>query len=289
MANIQQLCFDGSTEFWLKIRAAISSPTKIGVFSDDGLIYVVMSNNMKMVPFVRKKEELFSTTINRVSKKYRVIINGQFYGLSNTGKADALIGNDPVDPVHTTPEGLIINNGKIIGGRSAPQMFYIANYWKSCPQYRFNSGTVPTNSSSGVGGCGPIIVNGLPYGALNTFSNGVVGKTRGQPIPKNKPYLTQRSNNTFAAYVKRPPYTGKTIIALSTLYNALFILVQPHSISGMSLPFIRDKLKISNIDNAVFLDGSDSSLLVVDGEFITKAGENKDETNIVGIGFGINV
>lgn len=284
MISIKPLSIDGTTEFWQKIRTAISI-SKIGVFSDNGLIYVVMSDKVKMVPFVRKKEELFNTTIKSKSKKYRVIINGQFYGVSKSGIADAMWGNDPIDPAHTTPEGMVINNGKIIGGRSAPLMFYIANYWKTTPRYTFDSGAAPTKSSSAIGGCGPIIINGIPYGEVNQFSNGIAGKITGKPIPKNKPYLTQRSNSTFSAYLKKPPYTGKTIIAHSSLYNVLFTLVLPHGASGISLPQVRDKLKTSNVNNAIFLDGSDSSLLVVDSEFITKAGENKDETNVVGVGF----
>lgn len=288
MISIKPLSIDGTMAFWQKIRTAIST-SKMGVFSDNGLIYVAMNDKTRMVPFIRKKEELFSTTIKNQSKKYRVIINGQFYGVSKAGIADAMWGNDPVDPFHTTPEGKIINNGKMIGGRSAPLMFYIANHWETTPRYTFNSGVVPAKSSSAIGGCGPVIVNGMPYGESNNYSGGVLGKEKGEPIPKNRPYLTQRSNNTFSAYLKRPPYTGKTIIAHSSLYNVLFALVLPHGASGISLSQVRDKLNKSNFNNAVFLDGSDSSLLVVDGEFIAKAGEDKDETNVVGVGFEFGI
>ena len=287
MLAIKQLSIDATAKFWASVKTAISV-SKMGVFSDDGLIYVAMSDKAKMIPFVRDKEELFSTTINEHSKKYRVIINGQFYGVSKAGIADALWGNDPVDPMHTTPEGRVISNGKLIGGRPAPLMFYIANHWQSMPRYTFNSGAAPTASSSAIGGCGPVIINGLPYGQVNTFSSGVVGKKKGEPVPKNRPYLTQRSNSTFSAYLKRPPYTGKTIIAHNALHNVLMTLVLPHGNSGVSLPLIRDKLRSANFNNAVFLDGSDSSLLVVDGEFVVRAGEDKNETNVVGIGFEVS-
>ncbi len=63
------------------------------------------------------------------------------------------------------------------------------------------------------------------------------------------------------------------------------VIVQPHAVHGISLEDVRDKLLGIGVDNAVFLDGSDSSLLVVDGNFVTHAGDNKDETNTIGIGF----
>lgn len=286
MASIKPLEIDGTDKFWQKIETAILAD-KMGVFSDNGLIFVAMSDKTKMKPFVRKKEELFSATIKEQSKNFKVIINGQFYGVSNAGIADALWGNDPVDPKETTAEGRVITDGKIIAGRAAPLMFFIANHWKSTPRYTFNAGSAPTKASSAVGGCGPIIINGLNYGEINQFSGGVVGKIRGEPTAKNKPHLKQRSNSTFASFITRPPYTGKTIIAHHPSRNLLFVLVLPHGAAGVSLPQVRDKLKKSNFNNAVFLDGSDSSLLVVDGKFITKAGENKDETNTVGIGFEI--
>ncbi|MFC1750981.1 phosphodiester glycosidase family protein [Pseudomonadota bacterium] len=284
MAAIKPLVIDGSTGFWSVVNAAVSN-SKLGLFSDDGLIYVAMSDMTKMVPFVRDKEELFSSTMNRHSKKYRVIINGQFYGLSNMGKADALMGDDPVDPSHTTPEGLVINDSKVVGGRAAPKMFYVANHWTSSPTYTFNSGSAPKSASSAIGGCGPVIINGMPYGETNKFAKGIVGKQRGEPIAKNKPHLKQRSNSTFSSFLTRPPYTGKTLIAHNAARSKLFALVLPHGASGISLVGVRNKLKKAGFENAIFLDGSDSSLLMVDEAFIAKAGSNKDETNTVGIGF----
>ncbi len=284
--NILPLEIDGTPKFWQTINTAITS-SKMGLFSDNGLIYVAMSDKSKMVPFIRKKEELFSATINSYAKKFRVIINGQFYGVSKSGILDALIGNDPVDPKHTTPEGRVINNGKLIGGRDTPLMFHIENNWKGSPAYKFGFGAAPLKSNSAVGGCGPVIINNLPYGEVNKYSKKVAGKIQGEPSAKNKPFLTQRSNSTFSAYLKRPPYTGKTLIAHSSLRNTLLTLVLPHGATGITLPAVRDKLKNAGFNNAVFLDGSDSSLLVVNGNYIASPGPDKNETNVVGIGFEV--
>lgn len=286
MATITRMAIQNTPEFWQRVKASTNS-NSIGVFSDDGLLYVAANDTIKMVPFIRNREELFETTIAReyTSKKFRIIINGQFYGLDNSGKADAFIGHDPVDPGSTTPEGIVILNKARIGGRAAPMMFYIANRVKEKKRYIFGYGNTPTNVTSGVGGCGPIIIGNLPYGVQNKFKSGVAGILTGMPTPKNRPFLIQRSNSTFSAFTRRPPYTGKTIIAYNDFHKVLFVIVQPDAAHGISIEEVRDKLISIGTNNAVFLDGSDSSLLVVDGKFLAHAGENKDETNTVGIGF----
>jgi hypothetical protein len=82
---------------------------------------VAMSDSIKMLPFVRNKEELFETTVvnSNNKEKFSVVINGPTYGLTHTGKLDALIGSDPVPAKETIQEGQIIRDGKIIGGKSS--------------------------------------------------------------------------------------------------------------------------------------------------------------------------
>ena len=53
----------------------------------------------------------------------------------------------------------------------------------------------------------------------------------------------------------------------------------------MSLTKFRDKLIRAGFDNAIFLDGSNSSMLMVEGIFYSSQAASKDKTNIVGIGF----
>ena len=77
-----------TADFWVRILAAIHE-SNIGLFSDSGLIYVAMSDAIKMEPFVRNKEELFTETVTSAvaSNKFRVVINGQFYSLTQMGKS----------------------------------------------------------------------------------------------------------------------------------------------------------------------------------------------------------
>ncbi len=50
---------------------------------------------------------------------------------------------------------------------------------------------------------------------------------------------------------------------------------------------LRDKLHNVGIDNAVFLDGSDSAMLFYNNTFMIRQGPNKDETNTIGVGFSV--
>lgn len=52
----------------------------------------------------------------------------------------------------------------------------------------------------------------------------------------------------------------------------------------MRLPDVRDKLLDAKFDNAVYLDGSDSSLLRINGEFIVSDG-SKSQNNMIGLNF----
>lgn len=102
---------------------------------------------------------------------------------------------------------------------------------------------------------------------------------------KYAPFLTQRNNNTYRAFAQSGPSTGKTVIAQSKANGRLIIISQPHGATGESLDTIRDGLLSQGVENAVFLDGSDSAILHADGTDLVTAGPNKDTTNTVGIGF----
>lgn len=206
--------------------------------------------------------------------------------MTNAGLIDSLIGDDPIYPKETLPEGKIIKGGKVLTGRATPKMFYVANYPAARRRrYVFGYGVAPKNAQGAIGGCGPLILNSMPYGEINKFSNEIKGRQTGEPIPKNKPFLTQRSNATFRAANQLHPTKGKTIIAHSQIYNKLLIIVLPDNKMELTFTDLKDKLLSIAIDNAVFLDGSNSSLLMVDGKFLATADQNKDETNTVGVGF----
>ena len=72
---------------------------------------------------------------------------------------------------------------------------------------------------------------------------------------------------------------------LHSIKKKLAILVHPDSSGDMSLTHFRNKLVKAGFDNAIFLDGSDSTMLMVEGKFYSKQASSKNKTTIIGIGF----
>ncbi|BCD96233.1 phosphodiester glycosidase family protein [Marinagarivorans cellulosilyticus] len=278
--------------FW---AAAIKRmPAKKYLFAKDGTLnYVVFDDSVQMEPFVRTQEVMFETTAAAASKanRYLATINAQVYDITTAGMMDYAIGDDAVAPSNIVPEGIAVFGKKVIAGRAAPLNFYIANTkapLSGSRPYRFGFGAAPTSVDSAIGGAGPIIINGLPYGTQNRYKAGAkLGKKVGQPIPANAKNLTQRSNATFTAFTKHDaaPRTGITAIAHNAKEKKLIIIVHPDNSGDLSLRTLRTKLLSIGCDNAIFLDGSNSSMLMVEGTFIARQALSKNKTNIVGIGF----
>ena len=282
----------------LQYELSLSDPNfwanaKDGFFIDSNIetYLCLMPKNSSMDPIIRTQEELFEDTVNRESSNYDIIINGNMYTVTDAGLWDAAVGHDPIPAEETIPDGYIISKGKLVSGSDANQMFYLAyNSSNSSNPYEFGFGNPPSNSTSAIGDLGPLIINGLKYGIENLYSQGVPegAPQIGEPDAKYKPYLIQRSNLTFSSFMnKKDPYgnCGKTIVACNSTRSKLLILVQPDGKNGLRLDNLRDKLYDLGFNNAVFLDGSNSAMLVVNGDIWSRQQEDKDETNIIGLGF----
>jgi exopolysaccharide biosynthesis protein len=64
------------------------------------------------------------------------------------------------------------------------------------------------------------------------------------------------------------------------------VLALPHGApTGITLDDLRDKLAGVGVENAVFLDGSDSVTFYTKGSLLISPGKNKDRTIPVGLGF----
>jgi len=280
-----------SSTFWKDISG------KSGTLQKDGALrYVVLSHSANMKIIRRTREELFSATVNREGAGMAVVVNGNYYDVSTAGKMDALAGSDPVPATATTVEGRLISNGGLLAGRSAPQMFYFAQ--QAMPfvgniQSTYTTGfgdPQPTGGLTAIGGVGPLIIGGLHYGIGNRYKSGAPAgaPAAGAPSAAAQPFLTQRNNNTFKASENLNPATGKTILASCTAKQMLLVGVQEHGATpGIRHSQIRDRLAALGFDHAVFLDGSDSSMMMVKGTWVVRPGSNKDETNVVGVGFSV--
>ncbi|MBU8543037.1 MULTISPECIES: phosphodiester glycosidase family protein [Roseomonadaceae] len=258
------------------------------------LRYLVMDHSVKMVPLIRKKTELFLDMLRRDGARMNACINGSYYDLSFLGSLDAAFGTDPVAANKTTILGQVVSNGVLVAGSTEPERFFFAQMrvpTTNAPGWTFfaGAGDPPKNASiiAAIGGLGPLIVEGLRYGDGNKGRPGTTGlPLRGDPGGQLSKSLIQRNNNTFISVEKRPPTTGKTILASHSRLKKLLIAVQPDGVlPGQSYTTLAEQLLALGFDNAVFLDGSDSATLMVNGALEVQPGGNKDETNTLGIGF----
>lgn len=273
--------------FWTLIE-----PHHGALMEDGSLRYVMLTHQYQMKPLLRTREELFTATLLRAGTGLKVCVNGSYYDVSTAGLADVAWGNDPVDPAATTLLGEVHVLGTRIAGGSQRQRFYIAQVKAAAPSgigwtYRVGFGDPPAGVLAAVGGLGPLLWDGLRYGAGNLYSAGTIGPVSGEPPAFLRSKLIQRNNENFRSANSRPPATGKTVIASHTAKQKLLVAVQPHALApGQTYAWIAGRLVDLGFDQGVFLDGSDSALLMLDGKLVIRPGEDKDESNTLGVGFG---
>lgn len=291
LSDAKPISIQDVTAFWAHLAGA-SSHQNVGFFRitylGSGPLYVIsLHHSVRMIPFVRSQEELFAATAKRASKlqKLRVVINGPTYGLTTTGKFVAFAGSDPVHPSETLQEGRIVYNGKIIGG-SRSDMYFVRNDNCETQKFKFGRGSAPTKADAAIGNLGPLIINGVPFGPINRYNPPVPGApSEGEPEAAQAKSLIQRSNRRFVAMSQQSDRVGKIALGYRADKAQLIILVQPHDTAGISIMKLRDLAVKLGLDSAGYLDGSDSVMLMIDGNPLISQASNKNETNIVGIGF----
>jgi hypothetical protein len=272
------------------VRVLDNTPSGSTVYTDGDLHYVVMSRQTKMRILLRQDDEYFTTFVDREAPKagVEVLINGNYYDVNKTAKFWGVLGTSSAAD-NTSPEGHLIQDQVLLDGNSQPNRFYVAQRFAERWEFGFgNPGTSQTRCA--VGGLGPLLIDGLKYGDGNKYRAGASAgaPATGEPGPADRPYLTQRNNENFNDYHKQGARRGKTVIGYASSDGKLIVLHQRESAAtGISLEDLRDKLWNAGVDNAVFLDGGNSSLLWVNRVWHTKPGANKNYTNIVGIGFDI--
>lgn len=298
-----------TANFWINANAFVG---RLRV--SDSLHMILLQSSARMSVIRRNTTEYFTHAAPRLAGSARVIINGNFYALTRSGQWSAVTGSDPVDPAETTSLGRLVDNEVAIGGVVSRQMFNFAQVRRSqtpgpllrpeplpcvaplttCPdsyayEYQANFGPAPTGAwvQSAIGGLGPLVIQGLKYGNGNRYRAGAPGSppATGAPPANAQPFLTQRNNNTFISAAGRSVSTGKTILASSSEKEKILIIVQEDGSSGQRLDHIRDRLFDLSFDNAVFLDGSDSSCLWFGGSWRIRPGNSKNETINSGVAF----
>ncbi len=281
--------------FWSNAASTVGR-----VQTDGSLKYILLDKTYRMMPLIRNSSITFTDFLMSDSdaRKCKIIVNGNFYDLDLAGKFS--VGMRLADnPRDTLIEGQVVKDGQVVAGDSRPQSFWFGlmmvptgDAWSWT--YAAGKGDPPTGGGvlAAIGGVGPLIVGALRYGIGNLYKPGappdVSEPPTGQPPDAVMPYLIQRSNATFAAANILSPETGKTILAYCSQMRTLLVAVQPHGVGpGQTHDRLAMALAQRGFESAVFLDGSDSATLVVDGEVLVKPGDRKNDSIDVGIGFYI--
>ena len=281
-----------SPGFWSVAERSIGS-----LLTDGSLNYVVVDKTFHMVPLVRKSKITFTDFIltDADAKACKVVVNGNMYGLTKTGWASAVIGAD--DPADTLIQGQVVSDGKLIAGDSRPESFWfgqvllpLTDSWPWA--FTAAKGDPPKERATvaALGGLGPLIISKLQFGTATLYRPGAPPGTPepavGEPPPAARDYMIQRSNATFVDVSRRPPETGKTIVAYCFLKRTLIVAVQKHGDGpGQSHSSIASALAKQGFDTAVFMDGSDSATLALDGKIVVTPGSIKNGSIEVGVGF----
>jgi len=273
----------GGMAFW----SSVSSPGEL--YNDGDVMYVVLDDSATMDLVRRTTKEMFTTTVtNAAARGYLVIVNGLMYSVGVSAWTYRM-GWDPVDPKDVTPNGQLVDSTRVVAGRSAPSMFYIAQGLGPVSAYDFDAGdptAVASNPLAAMGGLGPLIIGGLNYGNGNLY---VPGMTAGPATRDPGPAagnLTQRNNSTYVAMAGRGASCGKTVVARCKAQKKLLVLGQRDGAStGITLDNLRDKLAGVGVEDAVFFDGSDSVTFYAKGSLQISPGKNKDRTIPAGLGF----
>ena len=264
---------------------AVFIKTKVGT-----LFVVEATGNPEMVALTRTSKELFTTFVDREAKRQglKVVINGSFTDLGFWDNVSAAIFSDPLDPSASKPVGEVIEGGKQIAGSSSSGKFYFSQ--NTCGLDRFSSGQgdPPSSSCAAVGGLAPIVVDGLPYGTTNMYSTGVPpgAPATGDVDPKYQKYLVQKSNAMFTALEGRGTTVGKVAVGYSSAKHKLKLVIEADGdAKGIDAEKVRTMFTIDSMDNAVFMDCSNSATLWFDGSFEVRPSQHKNEYLDVAVGF----
>lgn len=251
---------------------------------------VAAVGGVQMVMLVRNRKEYFMDFIAREAKaqQLKVVINGSFVSLSRLTKLWTYgPGTDPLDPSESQTVGQVIQGGKVISGSSSSGKFRFSQ--DTCGVETFSAGQGDPGPAvcAALGGVAPLVIAGMPYGTNNLYRKGVPtgAPTTGEVGVKFKPYLVQKSNAMFTDLQAGGAVLAKTAVGYSSRKKTTFIVVQPSGTIGLDANGIRTVFTGNDVDNAVFLDCSDSATLYYDGKFLVKPGDNKNEFLTVAVGF----
>jgi len=264
---------------------------------DRGMKFMMLEGSYKMLPVLRNVDKTFSDFLlaDAGAKKCKIVINGNFWDLGRYGRAKAH-ARSVIDPSDVEVQGQVVAAGKVVAGDSRPDSFWFGQMTAdgtTGAKYAAGKGDPPKDDKrlvAAIGGLGPLIVSDLPYGVGNKYKPGapagVDEPADGEPSDAAKKYMIQRNNKTFIAQNDHSADTGKAVLAYCVKKDRLLVGLQEDGATpGMKISELALDLVNRGFDEAVFLDGSDSATLVVDGKMVVTPGGYKDHVTVVGVGF----
>lgn len=256
-----------------------------------GAVFVIeATGKLQMVVLTRTTKELFTAFVDREAKcqGLSAVVNASFTDLSLWNRLSVAFFNDPLDPSESKPVGMAVEEGKQIAGSSSKGKFYFSQNVCGLDRFSSGQGDPPLTSCAAVGGLAPIVVDALPYGIINTYAAGVPAGAplKGDVDPKYQKYLLQKSNAMFTDLLGRGSSVGKAAVGYSSSKQKLLLVVQGDGDDGgIDVERVRNLFLIESVDNAVFMDCSNSVTLWYDGKFEVKPSRHKDEYLDVAVGF----
>jgi phosphodiester glycosidase len=190
-------------------------------------------------------------TVEKMPRKPDAVINAQFIA----------------SPVGIASEGEVIREGRLINADSKPTREYIAQAWGATSAAGFEVGqgdpsTDATDPRAAFGGLGPVLRGGAPVSPLNAFAKSIYD---------------------------RDARVGRGVIGVDRDRELVLLVVQEHSslfpTNAMTMPDLRDRLRTMGVDDAVFVDGSDSVALFAGSGWSLTPGLAKDESMDFAVGF----
>jgi hypothetical protein len=211
---------------------------------------------------------------------------GGFYIQCNPPSAAKLAATSAATNIHGSPEDV------------SREMANVLSAWRAlkASDCEYVAGLGDPSGGCAIGGLGPVIITGphgrVKYGHGNVYKPETVVPPGSAPPPPAHdpgpywPYLLQRNSEAFQSMASKGVKKGKVVLAYCANEKKLLLLVLPDaSPTGVSMEVLRDKLWDLGVDNAVFLDGSDSAMLCIRTNMVIPPGSRKDEFTTVGLGF----
>lgn len=293
---------EGAEQFREEVRARLALAPFEPIRFQDGNVSVVILKDPEGFSVVRGAgESLTGVAIGHDTPAFEAVVDAHFTEF-HLGDAGVLLGglqyylwDGNVSPSLLQAEGLLVENGVIVTGRSSEDTFHLVRDpgdpdGAGSGGWRLGAGDPPTTSAFAYGGGVPVIVGGLPYGVINEYRDGAPTglPETGDPGAENRGYLLQRSNKGFEMLEARGHDVGKVVTGLGP-DGAVYVLVQRDGQDGPLMSELRESLVRMGVRDAVAWDGSGSATLVVDGKVEIAPEDIRDRAMTTGLGLRLPV